>query len=181
MEQEMVSTPVDDAPAFLQLRDKYKQDLVEDTRLTKATYVIGQWCARRLETPSTQIGRTSTTPLDQKSTPTIWCPCQWGGWNGCPRDSDRREWFWCWTRASVVDAIGQDCPGYRTERLYWGTIHSRQKTTCTTQTQYHSECQKETAVHTRGEHGWVSQRATFFRRAQWQTLGGLCPHFCRQT
>ena len=36
MEQEMVSTPVDNAPAFLQLRDKYKQDLVEDTRLTKA-------------------------------------------------------------------------------------------------------------------------------------------------
>ena len=31
----MVSTPVDNAPAFLQLRDKYKQ-LVEDTRLTKA-------------------------------------------------------------------------------------------------------------------------------------------------
>ena len=38
----MVSTPVDDAPAFLQLRDKYKQDLVEDTGLSKATYVIGQ-------------------------------------------------------------------------------------------------------------------------------------------
>ena len=38
----MVSTPVDDAPAFLELRDKYKQDSVEDTRLTKATYVIGQ-------------------------------------------------------------------------------------------------------------------------------------------
>ena len=36
MEQEMVSTPVDNAPAFLQLRDKYKQELVEDTRLTKA-------------------------------------------------------------------------------------------------------------------------------------------------
>ena len=34
MEQEMVSTPVDNAPAFLQLRDKYKQDGVEDTRLT---------------------------------------------------------------------------------------------------------------------------------------------------
>ena len=32
----MVSTPVDNAPAFLQLRDKYKQELVEDTRLTKA-------------------------------------------------------------------------------------------------------------------------------------------------
>ena len=36
MEPEMVSTSVDNAPAFLQLRDKYKQELVEDTRLTKA-------------------------------------------------------------------------------------------------------------------------------------------------
>ena len=36
MKQEMVSTPVDNAPAFLQLRDKYKQELVEDNRLTKA-------------------------------------------------------------------------------------------------------------------------------------------------
>ena len=36
MEQEMVSTSVDNAPAFLQLRDKCKQELVEDTRLTKA-------------------------------------------------------------------------------------------------------------------------------------------------
>ena len=36
MEQEMVSTPMDNAPPFLQLRDKYKQELVEDTRLTKA-------------------------------------------------------------------------------------------------------------------------------------------------
>ena len=32
----MVSISVDNAPAFLQLRDKYKQELVEDTRLTKA-------------------------------------------------------------------------------------------------------------------------------------------------
>ena len=36
MEQEMLSTPVDNAPSFLQLLDKYKQELVEDTRLTKA-------------------------------------------------------------------------------------------------------------------------------------------------
>ena len=36
MEQEMVSTPVDNAPAFLQLRDKYKQELVQDNRMTKA-------------------------------------------------------------------------------------------------------------------------------------------------
>ena len=32
----MVSTPVDNAPAFLQLQDKYKQDLVEDTQSTTA-------------------------------------------------------------------------------------------------------------------------------------------------
>jgi len=37
MEPEMVSTSVTNAPAFLQLRDQYKQGLVEDTRLTKAT------------------------------------------------------------------------------------------------------------------------------------------------
>ena len=36
MEPEMVSTTVDNAPAFLQLKEKYKQELVEDTRLTKA-------------------------------------------------------------------------------------------------------------------------------------------------
>ena len=36
MKLEMVSTPTDNAPAFLQLRDKYKQELLEDTRLTKA-------------------------------------------------------------------------------------------------------------------------------------------------
>ena len=36
MEPEIVSTTVNNAPAFLQLRDQYKQELVEDTRLTKA-------------------------------------------------------------------------------------------------------------------------------------------------
>ena len=36
MEPEMVSTPVDNVPAFLQLKEKYKQELVEDTRLAKA-------------------------------------------------------------------------------------------------------------------------------------------------
>ena len=36
MEPEMVSTSVDNAPAFLQLKEKYKQELVEDTRLAKA-------------------------------------------------------------------------------------------------------------------------------------------------
>ena len=37
MQPEMVSTTVDNAPAFLQLKEKYKQELVEDTRLSKAT------------------------------------------------------------------------------------------------------------------------------------------------
>ena len=32
----MVSTSVDNVPAFLQLKEKYKQELVEDTRLAKA-------------------------------------------------------------------------------------------------------------------------------------------------
>ena len=42
MEPEMVSTTVDNAPAFLQLRDNYKQELVEDTRFTKAADLAAQ-------------------------------------------------------------------------------------------------------------------------------------------
>ena len=42
MEPEMVSTSVDNAPAFLQLRDKYKQELVEYTRLTKAADLVAK-------------------------------------------------------------------------------------------------------------------------------------------
>ena len=38
----MVSTTVDNAPAFLQLRDQYKQEFVEDTRLTKAADLAAQ-------------------------------------------------------------------------------------------------------------------------------------------
>ena len=34
--------PVDNAPAFLQLQDKYKQELVKDTRLTKAADVAAK-------------------------------------------------------------------------------------------------------------------------------------------
>ena len=52
MEQEMVSTPVDNAPAFLQLRDKYKQELLEDTRLTKAVDLA----AKQLDQGCLKIG-----------------------------------------------------------------------------------------------------------------------------
>ena len=38
----MVSNRVDNAPVFLQLRDKYKQELVEDTHLTKAADLAGK-------------------------------------------------------------------------------------------------------------------------------------------
>ena len=37
MEPEMVSTSVDNAPAFLQLRDKYKQELVGPTLFSDQT------------------------------------------------------------------------------------------------------------------------------------------------
>ena len=77
MEPEMVSTTVDDAPAFLQLRDKYKQELVEDTRLTKAADLAAKQhvlLCSCLETASTQSRGTSITPLDQKCPPTVWGP-----------------------------------------------------------------------------------------------------------
>ena len=43
-------------------------------------------------------------------------------------------------RASVVHAIGQGDPGYKTTYHAWRT----QKTTRTAQTQHHPQCQKET-------------------------------------
>jgi len=67
MEQEMVSTSVTNAPAFLQLRDQYKQDLVEDTRLTKAADLAAKqhlllvsdapaaWARPRLKAVSRQL------------------------------------------------------------------------------------------------------------------------------
>ena len=77
----MVSTPVDNAPAFLQLRDKYKQELVEDTRLTKAVdlaskqlVLLASDVRDAWKRVSTQSRGASITPLDQKSTPTVWCP-----------------------------------------------------------------------------------------------------------
>ena len=40
MEQEMVSTPAENAPAFLQLRDKYKQDLAKAADLAAKQHVL---------------------------------------------------------------------------------------------------------------------------------------------
>ena len=51
MEQEMVSTSVDNAPDFLQLRDKYKQELVEDTRLTKAADLAAKHVLLAIDAP----------------------------------------------------------------------------------------------------------------------------------
>ena len=51
MEPEMVSTSVDNAPAFLQLRDKYKQELVEDTRLTKAADLAAKHVLLAIDAP----------------------------------------------------------------------------------------------------------------------------------
>jgi len=73
MAEEMVSTSVDNAPAFLQLRDKYKQDLVEDTRLTKAADL---WGVNYAIGPKKYVNR--------------WCPSPWCGWHGCRCDPERR-------------------------------------------------------------------------------------------
>ena len=96
MEQEMVSTPVDNA----QLRDKYKQELVEDTRLTKALnlaatqhVLLTSDAPDAWKRPQVKAVEASITPLDQKSTPTFWCPCEWRAHHGHPGHVPQRGRF----------------------------------------------------------------------------------------
>ena len=72
---------MDNAPAFLQLRDKYKQELVEYTRLTKAADLAAKqhallasdvpdaWKRPQLKAVGRQLRHWT-----KNSTPTVWCP-----------------------------------------------------------------------------------------------------------
>ena len=88
MEPEMVSTTVDNAPAFLQLRDKYKQELVEDTRLTKAADLAAKHGNDLNSKP-----RGVNYAIGPKSTPTVWCPGQWRASRGRPCHVPRQGRF----------------------------------------------------------------------------------------
>ena len=93
MEPEMVSTSVDNAPAFLQLRDKYKQELVEYTRLTKAADLVAKqhvllasdapdaWKRPQLQAVGRQL---------RHWTKKVWGPDQWRASHGCCLDPWRR-------------------------------------------------------------------------------------------
>ena len=69
--------------------------------------------------------------------------------------------------ASVVYAIGQGDPGYKTRVHAWWA----QKTTCPAQTEHHPQCQKETQVYAPTEQCRVGTRAALFRGAWNRTLG----------
>ena len=96
----MVSTSVDNAPAFLQLRDKYKQELVEDTRLTKAADLAAKqhvlltsdvpdaWKRPQLKAVGRQL-RHWTKKVRQP----FWCPCQWVGGTGTPATETGEDEF----------------------------------------------------------------------------------------
>ena len=49
-----------------------------------------------METTSTQSRGASITPLDQKSTPTVWCPGHWRACHWRPCHVPWRGRFWCW-------------------------------------------------------------------------------------
>ena len=146
MDQEMVSTPVDNAPAFLQLQDKYKQELVEDNHLTKAADLAAKqhvvlasgvpdaWKRPQLKAVGRQL-RHWTKKYVNRLVPRL---VDWvePGNTATPTGED-----------DTIDTIGQDGPGYKTKCLSWGTIQTRQKTTRTTQTHDCTQCQKETSIH----------------------------------
>ena len=94
---------MDNAPAFLQLRDKYKQELVEYTRLTKAADLAAKqhallasdvpdaWKRPQLKAVGRQLRH-----WIKNSTPTVWCPGHWRACHGRPCHVPRRGRFWCW-------------------------------------------------------------------------------------
>ena len=119
MDQEMVSTPVDNAPAFLQLQDKLLASGVPDA-----------WKRPQLKAVGRQL-RHWTKKYVNRLVPRL------GDWvepgnTATPTGED-----------DTIDTIGQDGPGYKTKCLSWGTIQTRQKTTRTTQTHDCTQCQKK--------------------------------------
>ena len=172
MEPEMVSTTVDNAPAFLQLRDQYKQELVEDTRLTKAADLAAKqhvlltsdapdaWKRPQLKAVSRQLRHWTKKVRQPFGAPTSGVSATGAT---TPGDDD----FEAGPHASVVHAVGQGDPGYKIR------VHAcrTQKTTCPAQTQHHPQCQKETQVHALGVYQRVGARVAFFRGAWNRTLG----------
>ena len=173
----MVSTPEDNAPAFLQLRDKYKQELVEDTRLTKAADLAAKqhvllasdvpdaWKRPQLKAVGRQLRHWT-----KKSTSIVWCPGSGVRTAGAPATSPGEDNFDAGPVQAWLTQLLKTAQGIKTKCLAWGTLQTRQKTARTTQTQYHPQCQKKTQVHTPGEHRGVGQRITLFRHARRRTL-----------
>ena len=165
--------PVDNAPAFLQLRDKYKQELVEDARLSKAADLAAkQHVFLASDVPDAgkrpqlkAVGRQLRHWA--KSTPAVWCPGQWRACNGRPCHVTRRERFDVEPVQACLTQLVKTAQGIKC--LAWGTLQTRRKTTRTTQTQHHPECQKETSFH--DSRGRVGYRVTLFKRACIRTLG----------
>ena len=92
----MVNTPVDNAP----MPSKYKQELVEDTRLTKAADLAAKqhvllasdvpdaWKRPQLKAVGRQLRHWT-----KKSTPIVWCPGQWHACHGRPCHVPQRGRF----------------------------------------------------------------------------------------
>ena len=81
MEQEMVNTPVDNAP----MPSKFKQELVEDTCLTKAADLA----AKQHELLASDV----TDAWKRPQLKVVWCPGQWRACHGCPCHVPRRGRF----------------------------------------------------------------------------------------
>ena len=144
MEPEMVSISVDNAPAFLQLRDKYKQELVEDTRLTKAADLAAKqhvllasdapdaWKRPQLKAVGRQLRHWTKKVRQPFGAPTSGVRATGAT---TPGDDDFeagpvQAWF---------TQYGQGDPGFKTRYHAWRT----QKTTRTSQTQLTPNAKKK--------------------------------------
>ena len=127
----MVSTPVDNAPAFLQLRDNYKQELVEDTRLTKAADLAAKqhvllasdvpdaWKRPQLKAVGRQLRHWTEKYANRLVPRSVACEPL------APLPCPRARTILMLGPASLVDATGQHGPGYKIKCLVWGTLQTR--------------------------------------------------------
>ena len=166
--------PVDNAPAFLQLRDKYKQELVEDARLSKAADLAAkQHVFLANDVPDAgkrpqlkAVGRQLRHWAKKVRRP-FGAPVSGVRATGAPATSPGENDFDVEPVQACLTQLVKTAQGIKC--LAWGTLQTRRKTTRTTQTQHHPECQKETSFH--DSRGRVGYRVTLFKRACIRTLG----------
>ena len=174
----MVSTPVDNAPPFLKLRDKYKQELVEDTRLTKAADLAAKrhvllasdvpdaWKRPQLKAVGRQL-RHWTKQVRQP----FGAPVSGVGGTGSTATLTGEDDFDAGPVQAWLTKLVTTAQGIKQSASPGGSSGPARKPPVPPKPSFTPSARKETSIHSRGEHRTVGRRVTLFRGAWARTLG----------